>query len=57
MRSLLFHDSGVATREIEDLAIEGLMSSTPAELEFLSNEDTLIISVCEVGSRPKEHGG
>ena len=35
MRSLLFHDSGVATREIEDLAIVGLMSSTPAELEFL----------------------
>ena len=36
----IIHDSGVATREIEDLAIVGLMSSTPAELEFFSNEDT-----------------
>jgi len=50
---LIIHDNGVATKEIEDLAIEGLMSSTPAELEFFSKEDTCIISACEVGSRPK----
>jgi len=31
---LIIHD-----KEIEDLAIVGLMSSTPAELEFFRNED------------------
>src|SRR6218665_2892430 len=40
---LNIHDKGVATKEIEDLGMEGFMPSIP-EAEFFSNEDICIIS-------------
>ena len=54
---LNIQDKGVATKEIEDLAMEGFMPSIPGEVEFFSNEDICIISKEEVGNRPNEQGG
>ena len=54
---LNIHDKRVATKEIEDLAMEGFMPSIPGDVEFFSNEDICIISKEEVGNRPNEQGG
>ena len=51
---LNIHDKGVATKEIEDLAMERSMPSIPGEVNFFSNEDICIISKEEVSNRPNE---
>ena len=54
---LNIHDKRVATKEIEDLAMEGFMPSIPGKVKLLSNEDICIISKEEDGNRPNEQGG
>jgi len=52
---LNIHGKGVATKKIENFAMEGFMPSIP--VNFFGNEDICAISKQEVGNRPNEQAG